>query len=239
MADELIAQTLSGMLPEISGSGIMAVVIWVCVALLLAGAGIWGYWAWYSNKKFNKTIRAFQKVGSDVALIITCKGMFQRVGNAGDFWLVLKGGLKKTLPRPRKQMAPNEFWYFIRDDGEWVNFSLKDFDAEMRKAGAYFVDEDMRLQRLGIQKNLQERFQKISFWDKYGGMIMNLMYMVVTVVLLVVLFKEMKDNWIAGMEMASAVRDMAVEVANLRRQTGSGMQPIVATMIPLLLGWKK
>jgi len=236
MAQEIIGETISGFLPEISGSGLMSIIIWVCVALLVAGGVIYGYYRWSLNKNYNKKIKVFTKVGNEIVPIMDLKGAFTRVGNAGDFWLTVKGGIKKTLPRPRKQMANNEYWYLIREDGEWVNFSLRDFDDDMKKTGAYFVDEDMRLQRLGIQKNLDNRFNKVSFWEKYGGMLMNLMYMVVTVVLLVVLFKEMKDNWSAGHEMAVAVKEMAEQVSNMRKQTLGGMQPI-SNILPLLWGY--
>ena len=92
-------------------------------------------------------------------------GQFARIGKAGDYWCKLKK-FKKTLPRPRRQVEKNTYWFYEREDGEWVNFTLNDFDDGMKKAGAYFVDEDMRLQRLGIQKNLQERlwiFAKKNF----------------------------------------------------------------------------
>lgn len=217
-----------------SGSGTMTAV-WIALGIVFIGGLIAvGLVYFLQSLKFNKKIVLWKKVGNKKPQkVFEDKGKFDRVGNAGDFWCITKK-LKKTLPRPSKQAGKNEYWFFEREDGEWINFDMGDIDEQMREAGAYYVDEDMRLQRLGIQKNLRDRFQKVSFWQKYGGMIMQIIYLLITTICLVILFKEMKDNWAVGREMASSVRDMAVEVANLRtQQVGSGMQ-VVESFLPLV-----
>lgn len=216
-----------------SGSGVGTAVL-IALGIVFVGGLLAGGVAWLINwLSYNKKVKLFRKVGNEIVPIITDRAKFERVGTAGDYWCKTKQ-LKKTLPRPRKQMAKNEFWFYEREDGEWINFSLGDFDGDMKKAGAYFVDEDMRLQRLGIQKNLRDRFQKVTFWQKYGGMIMSAIFVLIITICLVILFKEMKENWAVGKEMASAVRDMAVQVANLQRQTGSGAEFIVESFLPLV-----
>jgi len=42
--------------------------------------------------------------------------------------------------------------------------------------------------RLGIEKNLQFRFQKEGFWDKYGQTIINAIFYVLVTLMLIVLF---------------------------------------------------
>jgi CHASE3 domain sensor protein len=106
-------------------------------------------------------------------------------------------------------MGNNTFWFYEREDGEWINFELDDIDAQMRKAGAYFVDEDMRLQRLGIAKNLAERLIKETFWQKYGTTIMLVIFCLVVTICLVVLFQKMQGNWQSAKETAVAIEHMA------------------------------
>ena len=235
MADEIIGETISGWIPSFSAGGVASVMMWVGIALVLGAGAILIFWVVFNRFKFNKKISLFRKVGNEVSRVLEDKGMFQRIGTAGDSWFVTKKS-KKILPRPRKQIGKNEYWFYEGEDGEWRNFSLKDFDEELRKSGAYFVDEDMRLQRLGIQKNLLERFKKVTFWDKYGATIVNLIFMIIVVVLLVVLFQKMQGNWEVGTAMASAVRDMAKEVTNMRTQFGSGMVPIAESFLSLVVG---
>lgn len=216
-----------------SGSG-MGTAIWIAVGVMVIGGLLaWGVVALMQYLAFNKKIVLWRKVGNQrPTKILEDRGKFERVGSAGDYWCITKK-LKKTLPRPSIQSGKNEFWFYEREDGEWINFGMGDIDNQMRESKAYYVDEDMRLQRLGIQKNLRDRFQKVSFWQKYGGLIMQVIYLLITTICLVILFKEMKDNWAVGREMASAVRDMAVQVANLQKQIGSGADFVVESFLPL------
>lgn len=229
MANE-VSEVASSFIGSGSGTGLA---IMIAIGVVVVGGILAGAVAWVIHYiSFNKKIVLWKKLGNKKPQkIITDRGKFERVGEGGDYWCRTRK-LKKILPRPTKQAGPNEYWFYEREDGEWINFDMGDIDEQMRQAGAYYVDEDMRLQRLGIQKNLRDRFQKVGFWQKYGGMIMNLIFLIVVTIMLVVLFKEMRDNWAVGREMASAVRDMAVEVANLRKQTGSGAE-FVEALLPL------
>lgn len=237
MAEEEITSFISDKIPSFSLAGMGNIIIWIIGALLFIGLAVFLTYLFAMNLKYNKKIVLFRKVGNKIIPVMVDKGTFERVGTAGDYWCRTKK-MKKILPRPIIQMGRNEFWFYEREDGEWINIGLKDFDEQMKKAGVYYVEEDMRLSRLGIQKNLRERFQKPSFWQKYGGLIMNVIFMLVMTVCLVILFKEMKDNWAVGKAMAEAVRDMAQQVENMGRRIGSGTQPI-NEFIPLLFLWRK
>ena len=59
-------------------------------------------------------------------------------------------------------------WYYIREDGEWINFKQINIDEESRKMNVKFVQEDMRLQRLATERILEQRLLNKSFWEKYG-----------------------------------------------------------------------
>lgn len=223
MAEEEIISGLGGMLPDFSG---LASYIGLIIGIVILGLFLAVFAIWLINFiKFNKKIVVFRKVGNAIVPTLRDKAQFARVGNAGDYWCQLRK-FKKILPRPRIQMEKNTFWYYERDDGEWINFSLKDFDSEMKKVGCYYVDEDMRLQRLGIQKNLRERFQKVTFWQRYGGMIISILFVLIVAISFIALFKSMEGAWTTAGDMAGAVKEMAIEVRNLRIASGSGALPI-------------
>lgn len=237
MANE-IGDFVKDVMPDISLKGAGDITLIFVGGIIIAGLLGWLFYYYLQQKRFNLKLVLFKNVGGTSLPVDKDKGMFQRIGMGGDYWLIAKK-FKKILPRPRIQMAKNEYWFFERSDGEWINFSLKDLDKQMKKAEAYYVDEDMRLQRLGIQKNLQDRFQKVSWWQQYGGLVMNLAFLAVITVLLVFLFREMKDNWAVGRDMAEAVRDMAEQVKNMRQ---SGTVPIEESgiFIPFILnGFRK
>lgn len=160
--------------------------IGIVIAIILVFGGIW----WWQRRKFSKTIRMFKKVGNRSIPIGTDKAMFERVGLAGDYWAKTQK-FGKYLAKPQIEMSKDEFWYYIREDGEWINFGLDDIDQQMKDAGVYFLDEDMRLTRLAIEKNLMQRYDKKSFWDKYGVMIMYGLAFLIIAILLIVLFQRL------------------------------------------------
>lgn len=232
MANE-INEYLAGVTPNISKDQLLSG--GVTILIIIAIAGLLGWMTVWLIKflKYNKKIVLFRKVGNKIMPVLRDKAMFERVGTGGDYWCRMRK-FKKILPRPQIQTEKNTFWFFEREDGEWINFSLGDFDKQLKNnANISYIDEDMRLQRLGIQKNLIARFQKITFWDKYGGTIVFLGFTVIVTVCLVVLFQKMTNAWTQAQMMAAAVRDMAIEVHNMAARVTSGAVP-VSSFIPLI-----
>lgn len=194
-------------LPSMSGVGSMLILIFglILVAILVLLATVWIT----KRMLFNKKIVVFKMVNGKNIPVAQDKGMLQRVGMAGDYWMVTKK-FKKILPFPRIEMAKNVFWFFQREDGEWINFSLKDFDAQMKKAGANYLDSDMGLSRVAIEKNLKDRFQQETFWQKYGNTIMQILFAVILMVCVVVVMTKMASL----MEMMTTFGNQFLAKAN-------------------------
>lgn len=235
MASEVMS-ALSGMIPSFTGGeianfiGIFLLIIFLGILLAFVGVYV------INLLKYNKRVKLFRKIGNNIELAFVDRAMFARVGIAGDYWCKLHKA-KKILPRPRIQMERNTYWFYEREDGEWINFSLEDIDKKIGKVN--LVDEDMRLQRLGIQKNLNERFMKVTFWQRYGGMIISIIYVLIVTICFVVLFREMDGAWAGAATMAEAVRDMAVDVRNLGLQTGSGVVAVGGFVMSGSFNFKK
>lgn len=213
-------------LPNMAGIGSFAIIL--IGGLLVAGMCIFAFVFFMNKKKWNRKVKLFRKVANRIIPIGDDKAKFERVGQGGDFWLQTQK-LKKTLPRPKIEMDKNTYWYYEREDGEWINFELSDIDEQMKKAGAYYVDEDMRLQRLGIQKNLQTRLMKETFWQKYGTTIMLIMFVLIVTICLVVLFQKMTDNWRVATTTAQAIEHMANSVSEMSKRIGGGVVPAPAS----------
>jgi hypothetical protein len=223
--NNIIRDTIGGMIPDISVSGAGTLILWFLgVIFFIVIIGIGTYFL-VLRLRYNKNIVLYRKVGGRIQKIGTYKGMFERIGSAGDYWCRLRNP-KKILPKPRIEIDKNIYWFYEREDGEWINFEFHDIDDQMKKANVRYDDEDMRLQRLGIQRNLEQRFQKVTFWEKYGGMIMSLIFVLVTAIMYIVLFKTMGDSWTQAGQMAESVRDMANQVQQLSQRIGGGIQPV-------------
>jgi len=197
-----IATTLTGFLPRFGGSTVMTFFTWVLIAgILLLAIGVAAYffikWLKFKNKIliFEKINNQFQPSGKD-------KAMEARVSRAGDTVFYCKKH-KKYLPRPTLQTGIRTYWFWIREDGEWINFQPGDFDKEARRLGCKFLDKEARYARSQIQKALKERYDKPGFWKQYGLMIFSISFIVVIAVMAWFLF----DKWIEGLNAVPSILD--------------------------------
>jgi hypothetical protein len=150
--------------------------------------------------------------------------------NTGDSIFYLAKA-KKYLPTPQIQTGRNTFWYAVRQDGEWINIGIEDIDLRMKEAKVFFLDKEMRYARVALQRNLKERYQKTSFWEKYGGMIAYIVLIVITGVMMWLLF----DKYLSiGGTLDSAMKtskEVLVETKNILsnldniQSGGSGLVP--------------
>ena len=109
--------------------------------------------------------------------------------------------------------------FYERPDKELINFGLEDIDELMRLAGIRYLHEDVRMQRLGIEKNLTDNFKKQSFWGKWGATIMNALYILLVTISLVVLFAKLIDVSGAIGDMATSVKEMSDTIKGVAPST--------------------
>lgn len=192
MASKLSMEAMGFSMPQVSASGLAGKLLIGLVFILLCailGAITW----WIINQlRYKVVIRIFRQDGQAVKPVATDKGWMQTISPAGDTWLRFKK-MKKLTERPSIWMSKKEVWYFLREDGELVNFGLNNFDETMKKAGCKYVSEDMRFARLSIDKILTKNFSKQKWWEKYGTQLAFGLFMLVVVACLIFLFKEMAE----------------------------------------------
>jgi hypothetical protein len=174
--------------------GQIALIIVIAVGILgLIGGLI--FWR-VVKKQYWIKIHVFRLIGNTPTRVAIYDAKEVPFGMAGDkLWKVAPAGMFKFkaikwLPVGKIQSAPREFWYYIREDGEWINFSLNDINDIQKKAGVRFVQEDMRLQRLATERLLEQRLMKKSFWDQWGSTIMLVILFLVMAVCMVIMFYQ-------------------------------------------------
>lgn len=188
-----ITDTLKDFIPNIQifGSGFTNMIAWfILLIVILITLGIVIFFV-IRAMKFNKRIVIFEEIN----------GIFQptRKDRAGEIKFSTAGDTifytlrhKKYLPNPSIQTGRRTYWYFIRSDDEWINFGLENLNELSRKAGAKFLDKEMRYARTQIQKGLKERYDKPTFWSQYGMMIMNMAWIAMIGIFTWLLF----DKWL-------------------------------------------
>jgi len=168
-------------------------IVFVIAIVILGLVGLLIYWKSVKKQYWIK-IHVFRLIGNVPTRVAIYTAREIPFGMAGDkLWKVAPAGMFKFkaikwLPVGKIQSAPREFWYYIRDDQEWINFALEDLNEIQKKAGVRFVQEDMRLQRLATERLLEQRLMNKSFWDKWGQTIMLVVVFLVVAICMVLIF---------------------------------------------------
>lgn len=218
------------------GSSFATILLIFFIAVVILG--LIGGLIYFSSVKKQYWIRihVFRLVGNVPTRVAIYCAKEVPFGMAGDkLWRVAPLGLIskafkviKWLPVGKLQTARNEFWYWIREDGEWINFIQSDIDEISKKAGVKFVKEDMRLQRLATERLLEQRLMNKSFWEKWGTVIMTVIFFLVIAVCMVVIFYQFSKV----IEKLSPLLDVMSQTLSLVQKTcfanqtgGSGLIP--------------
>ena len=191
----------------------------------------WLVWWRIQSKRYYLRIPIFKLIGNIPTRVKVYKAKIFPIGKAGDnLWYV--GGIKKFIPPATIQSAPNEFWHWEREDGEWINFSLSDLDTIQKKAGVKYIHQDMRSQRIATSNLLEQRLINKGFWDKYGDMITHLVFYIIVTLMLIVIF------W----QWSNITQQVGGLISQLQGFECIGMKTGIVPVkefLPLLLFWRR
>lgn len=209
---------------------VFLVIAIVCIILLLIGGVVV---LWLNNKKYKFKIPLYALVGNTVTRVAIVKAKPVNFGRAGDVLWFCKGkGIKKWIAPATIQSAPNEFWHYLRSDGEWINFSMDDLNEKSRTMGVKFVAQDMRMQRLANEKLLELKFSKKGFWEKWGVIIGYVIFFLVITVSLVIYFYQLNG---AMQKLSEVVGQMNTLFDKVNKATGGASTGDPTGLIPTLL----
>lgn len=195
-----ISSTVTGLLPRFGGNTFVTFFTWALIAgIFLIGIGVVAF-IFIRWLKFNNKILVFEKINNQFQPTKRDKAMEVKVSKAGDTVFYLRRH-KKYLPPPTLQTGIRVYWFWIREDGEWINFQPGDFDKEARRLGCKFLDKEVRFARSQIQKALKERYDKPGFWKQYGLLIFSISFIMVISIMAWFLF----DKWIEGLNAVPSI----------------------------------
>lgn len=192
---------------------VSSITITFCTILVL--------WVW--NKTYNQVAHVWARINGVPQKIATFKAKWIRVGLAGDRLLFIRG-LKKW-EYPKLMVGKNEWNFWRRQkDGELINFEFEDLDEKIARMRIKFIDTDVRMQRLGIEKNLEKRLQGKKDWLAIITQIAYVIVFILIFIALVVLFSRLTNVADAMTEMSKAVGQVAEQIARLQDRQG-GLSP--------------
>lgn len=168
-----IQDEIKDALPDIDFAGLSSGLLQFFIFLFISA--VFGIVLYYFllNKKFNKKIRIFQNIRGKTELIDEDKAVELKIGKGGDTVFYLKK-YKKYLPRgkrPIRALGNIEYWYQIGPDGTWRNIGMGDIDEKLDQMGIEYEDDNEKYARASLQKLLKDNYDRVSFLQKYGGLI--------------------------------------------------------------------
>lgn len=120
-----------------------------------------------SRRAYNKTIHLFEEIngqtvpmGEDKARQIVLPFTSVRA-----FYL---RKAKIYIPRPSKQTGKNHYWFYIRDDGEWMNVIPSNVNKEMKELKLKYDHTDMRMANASLKKLVEKNYKKSNWLKEYA-----------------------------------------------------------------------
>ncbi|MBT4175062.1 hypothetical protein HN865_03590 [Candidatus Woesearchaeota archaeon] len=190
---EILGTDLGVQLPSLGGGLGLGNINWVLILsiFLFFVIGAIVIFILLDRKKFNKKVivfenisgQGYQQMGRDRARLV-------KIGDGGEEILFLKKA-KVFRTAYGKKMGKNTYWFAKGQDGYWYNIVIGDLDAKMGMLDIEPIDRDMRYMHVAIRKNIQERYQKQNFMEKYGTIMMNGIFLLIMLIGIGILISKM------------------------------------------------
>ena len=157
---------------------------WYLIMLIMFILVVGGVAIYLMNRfrVYNKKIVVFENIANrGYQPIFKDRARLVKLGDGGEELLYL---LKKKAYRTAygKKMGKNTYWFAIGQDGYWYNIVLGDLDAKMGMLDIEPIDRDMRYMHVAIRRNIQDRYRKPNFMEKYGVYMMTGIFFIIMII---------------------------------------------------------
>ena len=208
MATPDLGTVTKSLLPSFSANVIMYVLISI-LAMALIG---WGFWALIRNSKYNLTFVIYKDIAGKPQVTDRVKGMEVSVGNSGERAFFIKK-YNKWLPMGNLQMGSRIFYYYIDKSGRWHNWDISHIDVGKRDAELN-MQLNMDYARDGINKRLEDRKTKASWWNEHGWQLVQGTMLIILVVFVWLAFKDALSNSSQSQANLQKIEELQIQVTD-------------------------
>lgn len=207
-----IGETISGFTSGFQFGGVVGwITILIMVGVIAAIVGALTYW-FVIYSKYNIKITVLENIaGQGYVPSRKDKARVVKIGDGGEEVLELK---KHKVYRTAygKKIGKRTYAFAIGSDGYWYNITFGNLDTRLRELGVEPVDRDMRYMHVAIRRNIKDRYEKITFLQKYGGLLAYTALVAVTGVFMWLIFDKF-------LEIGSTVTSAVQLAADVNEQT--------------------
>jgi len=212
---------------NLSGIGRMFLVFGVVffVLILVGGVVFLYYYRKLKKTQFLNSIPIFTKVHGKLSRIgiDKAKELFIPDTNISLFFLRDK---KIYIARPTRSMGSNEYWYYISENGEWINFDLSTSPDDNTLAIANYDHRDTRYAYVNLKEIIKRNYKdkSVKWWQdpKIIGIIGIIIIMVIFTIVMILFFSR-TGKMIEGL---SPIADKMLTIADKLEKTSLNMQNI-------------
>ncbi len=198
------------------------------IVLAIVGGGIAYFIS--NRKQYNKTIHIFEEVAGKAipTTIDKAKEIILPGTSIRAYFLQKK---KVFLPRPSIQTGIGHYWFFIRNDGEWINVGLENLNKKLTDLNIHFDHTDMRMANASLKKLIEKNYKKLNWMKEYAPYIaIGILILILGIVGFLVLNQAQKlvgglaSAVSSNTEVIEQMGKMLVSVDNI--YTGSGIRSV-------------
>jgi len=149
--------------------------------LILIVAGVitfFRYSAKLKEKQFKNKIPIFLRISGKLYRIDldTAKEVFVPDSNISLFFLKKH---KIYIARPTRSMAKDEYWYYISENGEWVNFDITSIENQDTLTETNYDHRDTRYSYVNLKEIIKKNYKdkSISWWK--DPVVMNIIAFII------------------------------------------------------------
>lgn len=223
---QTIQEQASNILPDFkAGNFGLIIILFISAVIILGLVGVTLFFI-IRHFRFNKHITIWEDVeGSDgLEPIGTDKAMLIKVGKGGTELLYLKK--RKTYKGAYgKRIGKNKYFFVIGKDGYWYNTTLGSLDSAMQKININPTNVNMRYQNEALMELIKERYEKPTFWEQYGQILVNLAFFMLIAVMFWLYFSSFKEVAPSLIEASKTLK----ETAEALKQVIGGIDNLKAT----------
>lgn len=199
MADPVTITSVNQKIVSSVGSiNLMKVLGWIFAIILLVAAGYYVYIIWYNKKIFKRKVTAFDIVGKNFEPVIRDLAKPVKIGTGGYEVLYLKKAKIYKIAYGGR-VGRDTYYFFIMPDGYWYNSVLSAELQYIDKHGGMIpvvtTNPNIRGQYTSLEKQIDIlHSNKQSIWEKYGGWIMGMGFVLISGVMLWLSYKEYSQS---------------------------------------------
>ena len=223
MAGTDIAGAASALIPKFSATTIYTIIFWGLLALVIMMIMGFGAWWYIDVLRYKRKIPIYADVAGRPTRVAIDRARVVKLGQGGEeVWYLKKR--KQQIPPASIAMAKDEYWHYIKEDGDLINFGIENLNVIAKKAGIHFTNADMRYARSNIQRNLKDKYNKVTFMDKYGTVMIFTVHIIIVTVMFVWILKDFSK---VAASLDSAIKNAADLVKAASIANGGGATGLV------------